>query len=150
MWNLLVIFSLAFLLNPWHFSKGQCADHYHFKNRFKNISQRKMKQILQESFFMIFFREVWNKIEKVYSSLTEIILAQNFMGENIACTILTSTVCFNPNGWSDSEQFWKAFHSWFITLKPASKHLKKAYRSAVLQIRRGNRDNLGIISRISP
>ena len=36
-----------------------------------------------------------NNIEKVYSSLTEIILAQNFMEENIACTFLTSTVCFN-------------------------------------------------------
>ena len=33
-----------------------------------------MKQILQE--FYDFFGEVWNKIEKVYSSLTEIILAQ--------------------------------------------------------------------------
>ena len=33
-----------------------------------------MKQILQE--FYVFFWEVWNKIEKVYSSLTEIILAQ--------------------------------------------------------------------------
>ena len=39
-----------------------------------------MEQILQE-FFYDFFREVCNKIEKVYSSLTEIILAQNFMGE---------------------------------------------------------------------
>ena len=56
-----------------------------------------MKQILQD-FFYDFFREVLNKIEKVYNSLTEIILAQNFMGENIACTFLTSTVCFNPNG----------------------------------------------------
>ena len=64
-------------------------------------------------------------VEKVYSSLTEVILAQNFMGANIACTFLTSTVCFNPNGWSDSEQFWKAFRSWFITLQPASKHLRK-------------------------
>ena len=33
-----------------------------------------MKQILQE--FYDFWGEVWNKIEKVYSSLTEIILAQ--------------------------------------------------------------------------
>ena len=46
-------FFLAFLLIPWHFSKGQCTDHYHFENRFENISQRKMKQILQEFFFMI-------------------------------------------------------------------------------------------------
>ena len=58
-----------------------------------------MKQILQEFFFyMIFIGKFEIKIEKVYSSLTEIILAQNFMGENIACTFLTSTVCFNPNG----------------------------------------------------
>ena len=37
-------------------------------------------------------------VEKVYSSLTEVIFAQTFMGAIIACTFLTSTVCFNPDG----------------------------------------------------
>ena len=56
-----------------------------------------MKQILKDFFFMNSLGK-FEIVEKVYSSLTEVILAQNFVGANIACTFLTSTVCFNPNG----------------------------------------------------
>ena len=66
------------------FSKGQCTDHCYLKNRFENISQRKMKQILKE-FFMNSLGKL-KIVEKVYSSLTEVILGQNFMGANIVCT----------------------------------------------------------------